>query len=766
MTISREDFADGAHDPIRILHVDDNAHDRELVRDALENADRAYSLTGAATHAEFLRVLGEGSFDLILSDFNILGFEGFDVLDAVNALRSAPPVVIITGTGSEETAVEALKRGAKDYVVKTPEHIKRLPITIEAVLESTHLREAQRRAREEVRRAQEQMERIVEQNADGMLVIDDEGQVLFANPAAAKALNRDRKTLVGAFLGAPIVSDAPVELNIVNTGAASTYVEFRASEVEWNGRRATLAALRDVTELKRSAEQISQLNRILRAIRNVSQLIVREKDPVRLVQQTCELLVKSGGYISAWIAVGDGRDPPASVAQAGWGDAFEPFAASLREGQWPPCWHECVAREDVATICDPKVACEGCSLSDGYGDRVAQATALRHDGKVLGQLGVSIPGGLAADDEERTILAEVAADVAFALHTIEAERLKRESEARFTVITESSPDAIFLTDRAGNYTYVNEAAAQLLGYSTDELLKLSIVDLAVKTRVQEYLQIFQDLLVKGRQFVELELVRKNGTVVPVDLNAVLLPTGDVFASCRDLTTRKQAEEALRRGEEQLKLAQQVAHIGHWELDAYDGVPVWSDEIFRIFGLEPGTAEPSFTSHDTIIHPEEWPLLDQAVRAGFERWEPFDLVFRILRPDHAAGMDAVRSEQPCGTTRAKSSRCSARRRTSPIREQARLELLASEERFRLVFDSDHRRDLLVDAATRKLVLGNKAFCELLGYTPEELKDLTIADIHPPEGLPEIEEAFACQAEGERSLRRGRRREAKGRRDLPC
>ena len=504
-----------------------------------------------------------------------------------------------------------------------------------------------------------------------------------------------------------------------------------------------------MTELKRSAEQISQLNRILRAIRNVNQLIVREKDPARLVQQTCELLVESGGYISAWIALGDGRDPPASVAQAGWGRAFEPFAASLREGRWPLCWHECVAREDVATMCDPAAACEGCSLSDGYGDRVAQATALRHDGKVLGQLGVSIPGGSAADDEERTLLAEVAADVAFALHTIEMERLQRESEERFKVITESSPDAIFLADRMGNYTYVNEAAAQLLGYSTDELLKMSIVDLAVKARVQDYLQTFQELLVKGRLFVELELVRKNGTVVPVDLNAVLLPTGETYGSCRDLTTRKQAEEALRRGEEQLKLAQQVAHIGHWELDAYDGTPVWSDEVFRLFGLEPGVAEPSFTSHDTVIHPEEWPLLDQAVRAGFENGEPFNLVFRILRPDHPPGwMQAIGTAKRDDHGKVVKMFGTAQDITD--REQARRELVAGEERFRLVFDATTDGILLVDEATQKLVLGNKAFCKLLGYTPEELTELTVADIYPSEVWSELEVAFARQAEGASNL----------------
>ncbi len=100
----------------------------------------------------------------------------------------------------------------------------------------------------------------------------------------------------------------------------------------------------------------------------------------------------------------------------------------------------------------------------------------------------------------------------------------------------------------------------------------------------------------------------------------------------DLLT--ETREELKKSEAQLRLAQQVAHIGHWELDAYDGTPVWSDEIFRIFGLEPGAVEPSFTKHDTIAYPEEWPLLDQAVRAGFENGTSFDLVFRILRPDHS------------------------------------------------------------------------------------------------------------------------------------
>ena len=87
----------------RILYVDDNAHDRALVRDALEQDNGEFSLTEASSRAEFEQQLANGSFDLVLSDFNILGFTGLQVLDAVRARHPRLPVVIVTGTGSEET---------------------------------------------------------------------------------------------------------------------------------------------------------------------------------------------------------------------------------------------------------------------------------------------------------------------------------------------------------------------------------------------------------------------------------------------------------------------------------------------------------------------------------------------------------------------------------------------------------------------------------------------------------------------------------------
>ncbi|NQV50674.1 MAG: PAS domain S-box protein, partial [Candidatus Marinimicrobia bacterium] len=120
----------------------------------------------------------------------------------------------------------------------------------------------------------------------------------------------------------------------------------------------------------------------------------------------------------------------------------------------------------------------------------------------------------------------------------------QESETRFRTITEHSPDAIFLTDQQGNYTYVNQAACDLLGYSHEELTEMHISDIAEISKIDAGRNQFQEILQRGRLFTETTLARKDGTVIPVDLNTVVLPNGSVYGSCRNLTKRKQAEEVL------------------------------------------------------------------------------------------------------------------------------------------------------------------------------------------------------------------------------
>lgn len=131
---------------LRILYVDDYPPDRALVRAALVDAWEDVDLIEAASRDDFYELLPAGNFDLVLSDFNIMGFSGLHVLEAVQKRLPGTPVIIVTGTGSEEIAAEAIKRGAADYVIKSPQYIRRLPHTIETALAQKGLREERARA--------------------------------------------------------------------------------------------------------------------------------------------------------------------------------------------------------------------------------------------------------------------------------------------------------------------------------------------------------------------------------------------------------------------------------------------------------------------------------------------------------------------------------------------------------------------------------------------------------------------------------------------
>ncbi len=141
--------------PVRVLYVDDSRFDRALVRDALEQESEGFVLTEAESREELDRVLDAGTpFDLVLSDFNIMGMTGLDVLELIRDRRPGVPVVLVTGTGSEEIAVRALKLGASDYVIKQPQHIRRLPATIRQTLDALRARQDRDRARERLEQVQ------------------------------------------------------------------------------------------------------------------------------------------------------------------------------------------------------------------------------------------------------------------------------------------------------------------------------------------------------------------------------------------------------------------------------------------------------------------------------------------------------------------------------------------------------------------------------------------------------------------------------------
>ena len=135
---------------MRILLVEDNADHCELMLLALTGHDPTWCVEGVRSGEEALRRLAEEAHDLVLLDYSLPGRDGLTVLEDIQRVESPPPAVIVTGLGNEQVAVEAMKRGAYDYVVKTEGFLALLPVVARRTVE-THQLVLERRWAEEER---------------------------------------------------------------------------------------------------------------------------------------------------------------------------------------------------------------------------------------------------------------------------------------------------------------------------------------------------------------------------------------------------------------------------------------------------------------------------------------------------------------------------------------------------------------------------------------------------------------------------------------
>jgi PAS domain S-box-containing protein len=304
--------------------------------------------------------------------------------------------------------------------------------------------------------SEERYRELVENANDVIYGTDDNGHFTFVNPVAKRMIGYSEQELIGRhyldlirpdhrqdaerFYGLQFVERIP-----------NTYYEFPAVTRDgtelWLGQNAQLvmeddrvvgfqAVARDITERRRAEEKIEHLNLVLHAIRNVNQLITRERDRARLLQGACETLIATRGYHSAWVALLDDSEGLVTTAEAGLGEDFLPLVERLKRGGLTDCGQRALKQSGGVVTEDPSSTCTGCPLSSMYDGRGAVTIRLGYGGKVYGLLSVSIPGDLAADEEERALFEEVAGDIAFALHNMELEEEAQRRAAQAALVYE------------------------------------------------------------------------------------------------------------------------------------------------------------------------------------------------------------------------------------------------------------------------------------------------------------------------------------------
>ncbi|MBD3559820.1 PAS domain S-box protein, partial [Planktothrix sp. FACHB-1355] len=220
----------------------------------------------------------------------------------------------------------------------------------------------------------------------------------------------------------------------------------------------------------------------------------------------------------------------------------------------------------------------------------------------------------------------------------EAELALKESEERYRVLVSHAPVGIFQTDGEGKCVYVNPRWTEMTGLSLSEALGEGWVQaLHPDDREQIFAEWVQATEEKRLFNLEYRFRKPEGVEVWVSGQAIAVrdETGAIkgyFGTVMDITARKQAEEKLRQSQINLAEAQRIAHLGSWQLDLRTQQRSWSDETFRIFGLDPNGAAPTQAAFLQMVHPDDRQQIQDWLQQAIDRKTPLFGEYRIIRPD--------------------------------------------------------------------------------------------------------------------------------------
>ncbi len=403
---------------------------------------------------------------------------------------------------------------------------------------------------------------------------------------------------------------------------------------------------RALEERKRTEGVLQHLNRELRAISNCNQVLVRAEDEQTLLNDICRIVCDEAGYQMAWVGYPE-NDANRTVRPVAWagveGDdlaAADVTWADTERGRGAVgvavrCNRtDCI--QDIAT--DPRMApWRESSLQRGY--RSVIALPLRDENQaVFGIFSIYSSEPDAFNLDESRLMEELAGDLAFGIQALRNRTLRKESERNVALLSfalNSVQEAAFLIDEQARFRYVNEESCRALGYGRNELLSMGVADVDPDFPLVRWPEHWIELKESGSLTFEGRHRAKGGATFPVEISANYLEydgQGYNLALVRDITTRKSAEASLRKTARDLNEAQRIAHLGSWDLDLLTNQLSWSDEIYRIFGIDPDVFGASYEAFLQAIHPDDREAVNAAYLNSVKNRTTYSIDHRLLLPD--------------------------------------------------------------------------------------------------------------------------------------
>jgi PAS domain S-box-containing protein len=709
-----------------ILVIDDSEDDQRLYQRAFKDFELSFNLVmTSSAEAAFARI-ADVSPDLILLDYNLPDMDGLSVMKRLADYSDTPiPIVMLTGEGSTALAVEVMKRGADDYLVKDTEgrYLRLLPGVVERVLTSY----AQRKHIQQLRRETEVLlhrnHALMQNSMDGIHVMDIQGNLVEANDAFCDMLGYTRKEMVGLNVAdwdmqwsmeelqesfkELIGKSARIETVHRRKDRALISVEISCSGMEIEGQNLIFASSRDITERKKTAEALLKSEANLRAVLDNSPYLSWLKDT-------------EGRYITINKVYADYlrlEDIRQAIGKTDLDLQPEELAKKYRADD-----AEVMAARQQKQI--EESAFDG---KNTYWVETYKTPIMDAHGNVLGTV------GFAKDISERKNI------------QLKTEMLLRRNMA----LMRTSMDGIHVLDTRGNLVDFNDAFCHMLGYSREEMVGFNVADWSAEFSVEASRVRFNNQL---GQSVMMETLcrRKDGALLNVEISVAheeIDGQGLLFCSSRDITERKKAEEELRLANETgRKRADELAQqFGYLLQNSFNEIYLFDANSMKFILTSEGAENNLGYSDEELNQLTPLDLKPSFTRESFE-----ELIAPLRSGEQQSLFFETFHRRKDGTTYPVDVRLQLMRVESPMFLaviQDITERKRAEENLRLhsnILNSMNEGVFLVRASDGIIVYANPQLERMFGYETGELSGKHVSIVNAPgeNSQEEVAEAIMC------------------------
>src|SRR6267378_2357336 len=553
--------------PLRVLHLEDDVRDTELVQATLEAEGIQSELTRVEREQDFLAALKRGNVDLILADYTLPSFDGLSALRIAQQRAPEVPLIFVSGTLGEDVAIEALKTGATDYVLKT--RLARLGPAVFRALREAREKADRARAETALRRSEAFLaegQRISHTGSWSWNVSsaevswsEEHFRIFGFDPEKTEpsfqlfmeTVHPEDRSFIERSLDEAIKEKRGFDLEFriaLADGSVKHVQGVGRPVVEESGEVHNYTGTTvDITERKRGEALFGGEKRLLEMI--ATSVALEE-----ILNVLCQIIeeYRPGTLASILLLRPDGLHLDSVAGPSlpkGWRHEMEELPIG-------PCAGSCgtaayrgsavivsdIASDPLWEVPEHRAAALSHGLRASWSNPI-----LSSEGKVLGTFCIYEREMRSPNPHDLEVIEKATYLARVAIERDRAEAALRTSKEKYRDLINASPDAICVLDADSKCVLVNPAGVELAGRTEEELIGFSITD----TYVPEELHLFRDridkLKAEGSFRFERKFLKKNGEVIPVEISLSALRGQYYQAIIRDISQRKR-REALLAGE--------------------------------------------------------------------------------------------------------------------------------------------------------------------------------------------------------------------------